>query len=55
MSDQESRQVGSDQDYYAYLITYPIKGIKGIEGMQGKSGPKQLLGSPRDGPPQVHE
>ena len=25
-----------------------IQGIKGIEGMQGKSGPEQLLGSPRD-------
>ena len=30
-----------------YLLTYSIKGIKGLEGMQGKSGPQQLLGSPR--------
>ena len=46
--------MGSDQYFFAYLLT-SIQGIKGIEGMQGKSGPKQLLGSPRDGPPQVHE
>ena len=50
-----SRSLGSDPYYFAYLITYSTKGIKGIEGIQGKSGSKQLLGSPRDGPPQVHE